>query len=305
MPWTRTLWGQTTTLRCGLLTSVGQGIRVGLIILWGLLAARAGYPWGDTGHELICEIAFQELTPQARTQVTQLLQEDPDFTLFSKACTWPDHPRQRAGEHYVNLPRTATGLGDTPCPVDTPCLLTAIAGDLAALSQAEAPAPDRLAALKFLGHWVGDVHQPLHVSFKDDRGGNEIRAQGSCRDNLHAVWDTCLIERTLGQDIRDLAAERRMRVTGAERAAWTRTGAKDWANESFAITTSAAGRYCVQTARGCWYEADHEPLAPDEPQKVVTVDEAYLDANRPTVTQRLTQAGIRLGHLLNQALSGE
>jgi hypothetical protein len=77
MPWTRKLWGQTTTLRCDLLTSVGQGIRVGLIILWGLLAARAGYPWGDTGHELICEIAFQELTPQARTQVTQLLQEDP------------------------------------------------------------------------------------------------------------------------------------------------------------------------------------------------------------------------------------
>jgi hypothetical protein len=203
------------------------------------------------------------------------------------------------------LPRTATGLGDTPCPVDAPCLVMAINGDLAALSRTDAPAPDRLAALKFLGHWVGDVHQPLHVSFKDDRGGNEIRAQGLCSDTLHVVWDTCLLERTLGQDIRALAAELRARVTDAERAAWTGTGAKDWANESFAIATSAAVRYCVKTEMGCWYEADHATLAPDEPTKVVTVDEAYLATHLPTITQRLTQAGIRLGHLLNQALGGE
>jgi hypothetical protein len=84
---------------------------------------------------------------------------------------------------------------------------------------------------------VGDVHQPLHVSFKDDRGGNAIDEQGPCADNLHAVWDTCLIERTLGRDIRHIAAELRSRVTEAERAAWTGTGAKDWANESFLITS--------------------------------------------------------------------
>jgi len=119
---------------------------MGLVILLGLFASRDAYPWGDTGHEIICEIAFQKLASQARTQVRQLLHEDPDFRLFSKACTWPDHPRKRAAEHFVNLPRTASGLGATPCPVDAPCLVTAIAGDLTALSQADAPGPDRLAA---------------------------------------------------------------------------------------------------------------------------------------------------------------
>jgi len=146
MQWKQPPLGQTTTIRRDPLISAGQWTSVGLVILFGLLAAQAAYPWGDTGHEIICEIAFQELASQARTQVTQLLQEDPDFTLFSKARIWPDHPRKRAGEHFVNLPRTASGLGATPCPVDAPCLVTAITGDLAALSQADAPAPDRLAA---------------------------------------------------------------------------------------------------------------------------------------------------------------
>jgi hypothetical protein len=237
--------------------------------------------------------------------VTQLLAHDPDFTLFSKACTWPDHPRKRAGEHFVNLPRSAAQIGDDPCPLDEACVVTAIDADVAVLSRADAPAMDRLVALKYLGHWVGDVHQPLHVSFQDDRGGNAIAARGPCGDNLHAVWDTCIIERKLGRDVRHVAGELRSRVTDAEWAAWTRTGAKDWANESFAITTTESVRYCVRTETGCWYEADNEALDPDEGQKVVTADEAYMDAQLPTITQHLTQAGIRLGHLLNRVLGGE
>jgi hypothetical protein len=100
--------------------SVGRWATAGLVILFGLLGAQDVYAWGDTGHQIICQIAFQELNPQARAQVKQLLQPNPDFTLFSKACTWPDHPRKRASEHFVNLPRSATQLGDDPCPLEAP-----------------------------------------------------------------------------------------------------------------------------------------------------------------------------------------
>ena len=134
-----------------------------------------------------------------RTQVKQLSGVI-DFTLFSKACTWPDRPRKRASEHFVNLPRAAIGLGDDPCPMGPPCVVTAIDADLAILSQADAPAPARLAALKFLGHWVGDVHQPLHVSFKDDRGAmrslNGIRIKLSV-DRPHEVDGFALVSQTL------------------------------------------------------------------------------------------------------------
>ncbi len=71
------------------------------------------------------------------------------------------------------------------------------------------------------------------------------------------------------------------------------------------ITTAESVRYCVRTEAGCWYEADNETLDLDEEKKVVTVDEAYIDTHLPIVIQRLTQAGIRLGHLLNRALGGE
>ena len=115
--------------------SVGRWATAGLVILFGLLGARDVYAWGDTGHQIICEIAFQELNPQARAQLKQLLQHDPDFTLFSRACTWPVRPRKRASEHFVNLSRAATVIGDDPCPLDDRCVVTAIEADGAVLSR--------------------------------------------------------------------------------------------------------------------------------------------------------------------------
>ena len=283
---------------------VGRWTLVSLVVLLSALLAPDVYAWGDAGHQIICEIAFQELNPQAQTEVKRLIQQDPDFSTFSTSCIWPDHPRKRASEHFVNLPRSAAGIGDTPCPLDTPCLVTAIDTDFAVLSQAGVSDAAKIAALKFLGHWVGDIHQPLHVSFKDDRGGNEIDEEGPCANNLHAVWDTCLIRRKLGTHLRRIAADLRASVTDAQRTEWNRTGTKEWANESFAITTAADVEYCVKTETGCSYEEDNEALDPDEAKKTVIVDEAYIATHLPTIQQRLTQAGIRLGRLLNRALGG-
>jgi hypothetical protein len=76
--------------------------------------------WGDLGHQIVCEIAFQELRPAARERVKELIRQDPEYdTSFAGACRWPDHPRQRAEEHYVNLPRDCRGAGRLPCPLAT------------------------------------------------------------------------------------------------------------------------------------------------------------------------------------------
>lgn len=175
----------------------GVCVVLGLLILSGLAAPDRGEAWGDMAHEVICEIAFQDLTPPARAEVRRLLgtEPDPPFRRFSNTCTWADHPRKRAPEHYLNLPRTQTRVtaADQSCPLADVCVLTAIAADTAVLKDATASDADKLAALKFLGHWIGDLHQPLHISFQDDRGGYEVEVRGLCTPNLHAVWDTCLL----------------------------------------------------------------------------------------------------------------
>jgi nuclease S1 len=109
--------------------------------------------------------------------------------------------------------------------------------------------------------WVGEVHQPLHVSFEDDRGGNGVEVVGGlCDGNLHGVWDWCIVERTLGTSAAAVAGQLRAGITDQQRSEWLASGPTDWANESFAITTSSGLGYCVRTDAGCWYDNNRERL---------------------------------------------
>jgi hypothetical protein len=91
-----------------------------------LLCSPPALAWGGLGHETICELAFRELDDTARQRVIALIRQDPEFTSFRASCNWPDRPRQRAAEHFVNLPRDATGLDDDECPLAEECVVSAI-----------------------------------------------------------------------------------------------------------------------------------------------------------------------------------
>ena len=169
------------------------------------------------------------------------------------------------------------------------------------LSSPTASDQNQLDALKFLGHWVGDIHQPLHVSFEDDCGGNGVKVSGGlCGGSLHAVWDSCIIERSLGTDVAAIAGRLRGAITDQQRSEWLASSPTDWANESFAITTSPAVGSCVRNDTGCWYDRDR--LEPGQPERTVLVDDAYIEVNAPIVQDHLVRAGVRLAGLLNRAL---
>jgi hypothetical protein len=214
-------------------------------------------------HQVICEIAFQELTPPAKAEVRRLLGTEPDPTLrrFATACTWADHPRKRPTEHYLNLPRTRTSVtaAAQTCPLAAVCLLTAIAADTAVLQDATASDADKLQALKFLGHWMGDLHQPLHLSFQDDRGGNEVEVRGCCTPKLHAVWDTCVLIQGMGSQAERSVASLRAELSDSDRQAWTQGDMRSWADESYHITITPNVEYCVQVGTTCQYAADKSP----------------------------------------------
>ena len=279
---------------------------MGLVMISGLTVPKRVHAWGDLAHQVICEIAFQELTQSARDEVKRLIQQDPDpnFRRFSNSCTWADHPRKRRDEHFLNLPRTHTAVtnADQTCPLADTCLLTAIEADTIVLKDTNASDADKLKALKFLGHWMGDLHQPLHISFQDDRGGNEIGETGPCKNDLHAVWDTCLITRGIGPQAAGIVAALRAELTDTDRQAWTQGDMVTWANESYQITISPNVQYCMQVGGTCQYADNNVTFEEGETQRMVTVKTSYIITHTPTVRSRLLKAGVRLGYLLNGIL---
>jgi hypothetical protein len=278
-----------------------------LVVTAASLQSTKVFAWGDLGHEVVCEIAFQELTPSARAAVVELMALDSEFRIFAKACSWPDHPRIRASEHFVNLPRDSLAFGDAPCPTADKCVVTATVNDMRDLGLFEDP-EERLRLLKSLGHWVGDLHQPMHVSFEDDRGGNRVDVDSPCDNNLHAVWDTCIITETMGDDARTVAQMLRAEITQEERQTWF-DGNFDlatsiaWADESLTISLNPATQYCVMDGSTCKYDETRVSFDGGE-EKFVDANADYLQENSAVARQRLKMAGVRLAGLLN-ALLGE
>jgi len=266
------------------------GILIALVML--IPISSDAWAWGDQGQKVICEIAFRLVQPNTRAEIRKLIGTDEQFNTFSDSCTWPDHPRQRASEHFVNLPRDADGLHSETCPGVSACVVTAIRKDFEVLSFNNASQAQKLASLKFLGHWVGDIHQPLlHVSFEDDRGGNNVLVTGECGSNLHSAWDTCLVLKAVGDDADQAATELMKTVTPARIESWTHSAPMEWANESFAIAEQARTEYCIRQDASC-----------DHPAGKVNIDAAYVAVNTPIVREQLQKAGVRLAHMLDVAL---
>jgi hypothetical protein len=155
-------------------------------------------------------------------------------------------------------------------------------------SQSTSPA-QRLLALKFLIHFIGDLHQPLHASDHEDRGGNCIGLAPSPdgRDSkLHAYWDTGVVE-TLGGSADEIAAKLDAKITPAAAAGWGSGDAKTWAMESF------------QFSRRVVYALPSQPTCATRGS--VTLSSAYrAEAARDAATQ-LERAAVRMATLLNRA----
>jgi hypothetical protein len=253
------------------------------------------HAWSDPGHKIICEIAFRLAQPGTQAAIRKLMEIDTEFRTFADSCVYPDHPirglpRIRSTEHYVNLPRDSKGLTSDQCPKALNCVLSAIRDDSKSLSSKTIADADRLIALKSLGHWVGDIHQPLHVSFEDDRGGNNIRVNGQCAGNLHAAWDNCLVLFAVGPDISEAVTELIGGITSEMRERWASSEPRDWANESFAISKAVTTGYCEMRGDSC-----------DVPRNSVTIGAEYLVANEPIVKEQLQKAAVRLARVLNSA----
>lgn len=243
-----------------------------VIAVTSALMANTAHAWGTEGHQVVALIAQAQLTPKARTEVDRLLAQEPGETLES-ISTWADEHRSpaTAAWHYVNFPRdTCRYVPQRECP-DGKCVVGAIQTQLEVLAST-ATDDKRLLALKYLVHFVGDVHQPLHAGYLDDKGGNTYQLQAFMRGtNLHAVWDTGLIKNLSLSS--DELAERLSKGTSASQAS---NLSPSFAAEESCKIVSSEGYY------------------PDR-----KLGQDYIDKFTPVAEQRLRIAGDRLAGILN------
>jgi len=183
--------------------------------------------------------------------------------------------------HYINIPRRSDGFDlDRDC-ADTFCLVDAFLEQKAILEDPSASQGDRRDALKFVGHFVADIHQPLHTGYRDDRGGSSVRVLINGENlSLHSYWDSGFLSRN-DAEWQQIARNLKFDIRAIDRTVWMSADPSDWANESFRILE------------------DYVYLFPLSPQ----VDDEYYFRNIHTVEEQLKKAGLRLANLLNEVLS--
>lgn len=245
------------------------------------------HAWGPLGHRLVARLAEADLDARTRAEIASLLQGEADPSLAGIA-NWADNLRdtdarlskQTSRWHYVNIAdHDCAYVAERDC-AGGDCVIDAIQKQTAILADRGRPRAERLQALKFVVHFVGDVHQPLHAGYARDKGGNDF--QTSYHDkggNLHRVWDSGLLnERGLDEDAY-LDALRELPLPPADAGNAMPPAAAEWARQSCAVV-----------------------LRPDFYPPRAKLEKSYYDTQRPLAEQSLRLGGARLAQLLNAAL---
>ena len=226
------------------------------------------HAWGFQGHRLVGRIAEARLTPGARTEVDRLLAAEPEPTLAGVA-PWADQLRsadprlgkRTAGWHYVNIAEDGCHYQAAKhCP-DGNCVVEALKAQTAILGDSTRSDAERTQALKFVVHFVGDIHQPMHAGYGRDKGGNDFQVQYNNRgSNLHSLWDSGMLNaRRLDDDGYATVLQSLPKPKLARRVNLARD-ADAWAGASCRIAVGH-GVYPSSRKLGDDYTAHYRPVA--------------------------------------------
>ena len=239
--------------------------------------ASTAHAWGAQGHRLVGRIAETRLNPAAKAEVDRLLAGEAEPTL-SGIAPWADQLRAKdpglgrrsARWHYINMAEQQCRYEPEQQCRDGNCVVEALKAQTAILGDRSRPDAERAQALKFVVHFVGDVHQPMHAGYAHDKGGNDFQVQFANRGtNLHSLWDSGLLGQVL-QRLPRPALPRRPDIA---------RDAPAWAEASCRIAVEP-GVYPASRKLG----------------------DDYTERYRAVAETELRIAGERLGQLLNATL---
>lgn len=232
--------------------------------------------WGKTGHRVTGQIAQNYLTGKAKRALNDLLEGHSlaFVSTFADDIKADRSYSKYSAWHYVNYP-LGTSYRDSD-KSEYGDIVVAIEECIQKVKNNENSKEDRVFHLKMLIHLIGDLHQPMHASRVEDKGGNDIQVQwfgeGS---NLHRVWDKNLIESygmtysELADGLSDVDKKKRKAIQGGT--------IYDWVDESHAICAELYDSVEIGDKLGYRYSYDYNDL----------------------LFQQLQKGGIRLAKVLN------
>lgn len=286
----------------------------------GLFSIPQAHAWGPYGHAIVADIAQDRLKPEAAKAVQALLALEEHQTL-DQVASWPDtigHVSKKKGGlpqtlvwHYVDTDVAHPAYERERDCADGNCVVEKLPEFEKQLADRSATPQQRLDALKWVVHLVGDLHQPLHAAERDhDKGGNAIRLSyyGETENghmNLHALWDEGVLDRQASLVVgphytidftkaRVEANQLSSTITADETTYWVADLAGgdvyhavvDWTDESHSLARTIA------------YGALPKTNGAD-------IRDTYTSIAWPVIQLRLQQAGVRLAAVLNAALGKE
>lgn len=212
------------------------------ISIFSLICINNAYAWGPLGHQVICDIAWRQSSSNIRTLLAQIAKRQ-GYNTFAESCVWADHVRGQsdykwlAPLHYVNVPRSAELSSQATClrhpeKSQPKCVLTAIPY-FSQHYRDTVSRKEKDEAILLIGHFVGDLHQPLHVSYADDRGGTRKKVifEGKVL-SLHQLWDTQIVTCNYQGGWRQLGAVLSKKAEPVNHE----SDILDWADESLIMT---------------------------------------------------------------------
>jgi S1/P1 Nuclease len=281
----------------GLWSCHSRAVVTAALGLSALLGSAPAFGWGAEGHRITGWVAESQLSPRTLAALHDLVGD----TQLAELALEADARRVELGDQYPGSQRwhyddRLVCHPDLPladyCPADN-CASRAISRLDAVLRKATSTRAEKRDAVMFLVHIIGDIHQPLHASDNNDRGGNQSRARlpGENKDrSLHSLWDIDLVRRAArgyspGNYARELVSRYQSRLT-----LWRQGSPADWLAESYAIGQRLA--YGALPGMTC-----DAPLPAS-----VTLPDRYLSEADRVVPEQLAKAGIRIAAELNSTL---
>jgi hypothetical protein len=242
--------------------------------------------WGANGHAAVGILAVERMQTSALSNLENVVGKL-DQQALNEACNWPDKVRETEKWswtyplHYINIPRGDFVYQESRDCSDQHCATEAIKHYAEVLADDGVSTEKRRQAFAWLCHLTGDLHQPLHAGFEDDRGGNDIELDfRGQKTNLHSIWDSGLIAlhtdnlQSLIQIVSTIPADE-------IKADWSPIMVDSWTNESHKLAKNH--------------------VYPES----MKLDGAYESRSWELIQRRISTAASRLALIINSILKPE